>query len=128
MNRFGFNKTPSKEVQQLLTGYNTTQTPEGYLELDKEVAKMAVSSPSLDVTNCTPYPRIIKVDIGKTLKVINSDPKMHTLIIQGLTIKIEPRETREIVLDFVKTTPEVVTYVCDNPNSFAGILYATGIF
>lgn len=126
VNKLGLNKTPSKEVQQLLTDYNTTQTPERYKELDAKVAKMARSTPSLDISNCTPYPRITKVDINWPLKVTNSDTKSHTLSMNGQTFEILPGSSRDISLNFVASTPNVLPYSCDDLNTFTGILYATG--
>lgn len=126
MNRFGLNKTPSPQVQKLLTDYNMTQTAERYLEMDQEVGKLAKSTPSLDITNCTPYPRITKVDINLPLKVTNSDTKSHTLSMNGQTFEILPGSSRDISLNFVASTPNVLPYSCDDLNTFTGILYATG--
>lgn len=123
VNKLGLNKVPSKEVQQLLTGYNTTQTAEDYLELDKKVAKMAVSSPSLDITNCTPYPRIVRIGFDTTLKITNSDSQKHVLTMNGKEIAVKAKGVREVIVDFVGSTPIPLPYNCDDLNEFSGILY-----
>lgn len=126
MNRFGLNKTPSKEVQQLLTDYNTTQTPERYIEMDKEVGRMAVSSPSLDITNCTPYPRIIKSNVKSSLIIINRDRTNRTITIGDQVLIVQAKSLIKLEFPFVKSTPKIMPYNCDDLNSFTGILYVTG--
>jgi len=125
INRLGFNKTPSPDVAKLLSNYNITQTPEVYKAMDETSMKMARSTPYIDISNCTPYPRIAKVTIDKPIKVINSSTNSHTLVLSGHTFEIKKESSSEISLSFVQSETIIIPYSCDDLNSFAGILSAS---
>ncbi|MBP6882057.1 MAG: hypothetical protein KBC15_00710 [Candidatus Levybacteria bacterium] len=125
INRFGFNKSPSPDITRLLSNYNITQTPEIYKAMDEKVAKIAQSTPSIDISNCTPYPRIAKVNIDKPIKITNSSNDAHTLVIDGHIFEIKKGSSAEISLSFVESDPIIIPYSCDDLNSFAGILSAS---
>lgn len=125
INRFGLNKTPSKEVLELLTNYNMTQTPEIYKAMDEKVMKIAQTTPSIDISNCTPFPRIVKTDISKPVIFSNNDSKTHTLIIGGRLLEIQSNKKVAVLLSYLEPSLIVSPYSCDNLNSFDGILTFT---
>ncbi len=125
MNKLGLNKTPSKEVQELFTNYNMTQTPEIYKTMDEKVMKIAQSTPSIDISNCTPYPRVVKANSLTRIKVNNPDNEYHTLIIDGKNFVITENSSTIIQMNFIQVAHDILPYSCDDPNNFSGILSIT---
>jgi len=125
VNRVGFNKTPSPDVARLLSNYNITQTPEVYKAMDEKAMKMAQSTPYIDISNCTPYPRIVKTNISTPVIFSNNDSKTHTLTIGGRLLEIQSNKQVQVLLSYLEPSLRVSPYSCDNLNSFDGILTFT---
>lgn len=125
INRLGLNKTPSKEIQELLTNYNMTQTPEIYKAMDEKVMKIAQTTPSIDISKCTPYPRIFKADNFTRIKVNNSDEQAHTITVEGKSFTVRGVSSTIIQLNFVTSDADVLPYSCDDLNTLKGIFYIT---
>ena len=121
INKFGLNRTPSPGVAQMLKDYNSPQSAEQYIELDKQAIKLAQSTPNLDISNCTPYPRVIKTNTTNLLKVTNSDEGNHTLYIYGKSFIVRGNSWTIIQFQFVNSN-DVIPYSCDDLNSFTGII------
>jgi len=117
---------PTKEEQEILNSFTRRLSENEFLEINVKGESLSKSSPYLEIGNCTPHPRIIKVTYNKNIVVHNSSSDPHNLSL-GLNkfVTIKPGESKEILLDFINYVPSVYPFGCDDSNGPVGAFYIT---
>lgn len=110
-----------KALQQLIADSPGADATSAQLaDYSGRVFQASVESSTLDVTNCTPEPGVLRVKIGQTIKLKNQDPVTHK-VTHG-QFNFEALAKSETSVRFDVKSPGIYTYACDT--RIVGIIMA----
>ncbi|CAN5178209.1 hypothetical protein BH09PAT1_BH09PAT1_5130 [soil metagenome] len=110
--------------KQIVNQTGKKMTDSAYSQLLFETQNYAIETSTIEVGNCSPNPLIVMSEKNATISFKNSDSKVHTLVFSPTKrIKINPRSSKLVTVDFVNFSPSVHAYYCDKHSTAVGVLY-----
>ena len=88
----------------------------------KQVAKLAATAPTLDITACRPTPLAYQANLNGSFTVTNNDEMSHTLRYMSYQILVPAQSSTTVKTSQLFKTPGDYGYGCDNPFAKHGLL------
>lgn len=122
-------KASGQDFKVLSGGISSDASPDLVKIYSDKVAAVAVSSDVLDVSSCDPKPNIFRFELGKTVKIKNSDNVPHVLEFgpQNKIIKLYTAPANSVTEGVLAVTGAgIVGYRCDG-NGPRGLLFIDAV-